>query len=60
MNGMNVGDLIKELEKLPKDFTVEVSVTYDNCEHIQPLGQVYFCEDCKFIDWITLRGQKER
>ena len=55
---ITVGELIKELEKLPKDFTVEVSVTYDNCEHIQPLGQVYSYKDCKHIDWITLRGKK--
>ena len=56
---ITVSELIKELEKLPKDFTVEVSVRYDNCEHIQPLGQVYSCTNCKHIDWIVLRGEKQ-
>ena len=52
-----VGELIKELEKLDKDKPVEVSVTYDNCEHIQPLSSVYDFNDSYFGDgWVTLRG----
>lgn len=53
-----VEELIRELEKLPKHYTVEVSVTYDNCEHIQPLSKISYY-DGRFIDWITLRGGKE-
>lgn len=52
-----VGELIKELEKLPKDYAVDVSVTYDNCEHIQPLNKIAYYEG-RFIDWVTLRGGK--
>ena len=38
--------------------TVELSVHYDNCHHIQPLGEVYVT-DSELIDWITLIGVKE-
>ena len=37
--------------------TIDLSVNYDNCDHIQPLKQIYVCKDCKTIDWITLRGK---
>lgn len=47
-------DLIKEGYG---DNTVELSINYDNCDHIQPLNEVYVCRDCKYIDWITLRGR---
>lgn len=53
-----VSDLIKELEKLPQDFNVELSVRYDNCEHIQQLGEVISFKSSD-IDWILLRGAKE-
>ena len=53
-----VGELIEELEKLPKQLTVELSVNYDNCNHIQPLGEVYSSKS-KYIDWIVLMGVKE-
>lgn len=39
------------------DKTVELSVNYDHCDHIQPLGEVYVA-DSEIIDWITLRGGK--
>lgn len=52
-----VGELIEELEKFPKTYTIDVSVTYDNCEHIQPLSKISHYEG-RFIDWITLRGGK--
>lgn len=47
-------DLIKEGYG---DNTVELSINYDNCDHIQPLNEVHVCRDCKYIDWITLRGR---
>ena len=52
-----VGELIKELEKCDKDKPVEVSVLYDNCEHIQKLNHVYDFKDVYIGDgWVTLRG----
>lgn len=57
--GMTVGQLIKELEKLDKDKPVEVSVNYDNCDHIQKLESVYDFNDSYFGDgWVTLIGGK--
>lgn len=53
-----VGELIKELEKLPKHLRVELSVHYDNCHHIQPLGKLYNSMSSD-IDWILLIGVKE-
>jgi len=41
------------------DYTVELSVNYDNCDHLQSLKEVYVCENCKYTDWITLRGKAE-
>ena len=52
--GITIEELIKELEKHPKDKTVEISVTYDNCEHVQPLKKVSATEG---IEWIVLRGK---
>lgn len=52
--GITIGELINELEKHPKNKTVDVSVRYDNCEHIQPLKEVNATEG---IDWIVLRGR---
>jgi len=37
--------------------TVELSVNYDNCDHIQTLGEVHANTDN--ISWITLKGIKE-
>lgn len=55
--GMTVGELIKELEKLDKDKPVEVSVNYDNCDHVQKLCSVYDFKDSYFGDgWVTLIG----
>lgn len=55
--GMTVGELIKELEKLDKDKPVEVSVNYDNCDHVQSLCSVYDFKDSYFGDgWVTLIG----
>ena len=57
--GMTVGKLIKELEKLDKDKPVEISVNYDNCNHIQKLCSVYDFNDSYLGDgWVTLRGGK--
>lgn len=53
-----VGELINELEKLPKHLKVDLAVHYDNCHHIQPLSVIYYYES-KYIDWITLFGVKE-
>ena len=59
--GMTVRELTSYLlgliEKGDGDKTVELSVNYDNCDHIQPLKEIYVCENCKYIDWITLRGK---
>lgn len=55
MSEITVEKLIQILKGLPKDKIVEVSVTYDNCEHIQTLGEVTHTE-C--VNWITLRGKK--
>ena len=53
-----VGELIKELEEIPKNFKVELSVNYDNCDHIQPLKKIYVPNpETEYIDWITLRGK---
>lgn len=54
MTKITVGKLIKELSKLPKDKTVELSVNYDNCDHIQSLKRIYHNKD---IDWIILSGK---
>ena len=40
------------------DKYVELSVNYDQCDHIQELGEVW-CTDNELIDWITLRGKKK-
>lgn len=57
--GLTVGDLINELEKLDKDKTVEVSVTYNGCDHIQKLCSVYDFNDSYFGNgWVTLIGGK--
>lgn len=55
---MKVRDLINELEKVPQDFDVELGVRYDNCEHIQQLGEVISFKSSD-IDWILLRGAIE-
>ena len=55
---LTVGELIKELEKLPKHLKVELSVEYDNCRHIQPLYKV-FNNASADIDWIVLIGDVE-
>lgn len=38
------------------DKTIELSVNYDNCDHIQDLSKVYWNKD---FNWITLAGGKE-
>ena len=55
---LTVGELIKELEKLPKHLKVELSVRYDKCRHIQPLYDVYNSASAD-IDWIVLMGDME-
>ena len=35
---------------------VELSVNYDNCDHIQKLGKIYWNDN---FNWITLAGAKE-
>ncbi|WP_296885115.1 hypothetical protein [uncultured Methanobrevibacter sp.] len=55
---LTVGELIKELEKLPKHLKVEVAVVYDNCRHIQPLYKVFNSASAD-IDWIILMGDVE-
>ena len=54
MNKMTVGDLIQELEKIPKDKVVKLSVNWDNCDHIQSLTKVYHHDS---LEWITLIGR---
>lgn len=60
MTEITVRDLVSHLLDLIEtgngDKKVCVSVIYDNCEHIQDLGDV-----CCFdgINWITLRGDKK-
>ena len=36
--------------------TVELSVNYDHCDHMQRLGKVYWNDG---FNWITLKGLKE-
>ena len=59
MNKITVGELIKELEKLDKDKPVELSVNYDNCDHIQDLCYVDDFKDslCGGKGWVTLIGK---
>ena len=57
MSEITVRDLVSHLLDLIEtgngDKKVRVSVTYDNCEHIQELKDVYCFDE---ISWITLRG----
>ena len=57
MTEITVRDLASHLLDLIEtgngDKKVRVSVTYDNCEHIQDLKDVYCFDE---INWITLRG----
>ena len=53
---MDVDELIKELEKLPKNLTVKLSVNYDHCDHIQNLKEVYHYNE---TPWVVLKGGKE-
>lgn len=46
------------IEKGYGKHTVELSVNYNNSDHIQELGEVWHT-DSDFINWITLRGKKE-
>lgn len=48
--------LLDIIEEGNGDKTVQVSVIYDNCEHIQDFGNITNIEN---IPWITLRGAKE-
>ena len=50
--------LLHLIENGKGDKTVELSVNYCNCDHIQPLGEVWDT-DSELIDWITLRGRKD-
>ena len=54
MTKITVGELIKELSRLPSDKTVKLSVNYDHCDHMQNLTEVYCYEK---IDWIVLKGR---
>ena len=51
---LTVGELIKELSKLPQDKTVKLSVNYDHCDHVQTLKRAYYDEG---ISWIVLSGR---
>lgn len=48
--------LLDLIEEGHGDKTVQLSVIYDNCEHIQDFGNITNIEN---IPWITLRGAKE-
>ena len=58
---------VKELDKLLDDLikkgygdhTIELSVNYDRCNHVQELGNVWIPEPDGNIDWITLIGVKD-
>lgn len=59
---ITVKQLHKYLSELIKDgcedYTIDVTVRYDNCEHIQPLGEI--CANISgTVNFITLRGAKE-
>jgi len=56
--GITVAELIKQLEKVPQDFTVTLGVSYDNCLHMQPLEKVD-APMSSDINWILLKGAKE-
>ena len=62
MTGVTVKQLHGYLSELIEDgcgdYTIDVSVRYDNCEHIQPLGEVS-ANISGTVDFITLRGAKE-
>lgn len=51
--GMRVGELIQELEKIPEDKIVKLSVNWDHCDHVQTLKTVYHSD---LFKWITLDG----
>lgn len=51
-----VKELIEELEKIPQEKIVEVCVSYDNCDHLQYLSEIY-TYDC--LDWVVLKGGVE-
>lgn len=51
---MKVKDLKETLNELSDDLEVKLSVTYDNCDHVQKLKCVYFDEG---ISWIVLSGR---
>lgn len=57
MTEITVRDLVSYLMELietgSSDKKVRVSVTYDNCEHIQDLQGVHCFDE---INWITLMG----
>lgn len=57
MTEITVRDLVSHLLELIEtgnsDKKVRVSVTYDNCEHIQDLQGVHCFDE---INWITLMG----
>lgn len=57
MTEITVGELIKELSKIPKDKIVELNVNYDNCNHIQDLKEIYYNEN---YDWIVLSGKRSK
>lgn len=56
---LTIGELIDALQKLPlpKSYKVNLSVKYDDCEHIQPLREVTGFISTE-INWIVLRGGK--
>lgn len=58
MRVCTVGDLIRDLEKIPEDYIVRVSVAYDDCEHIQYLNTIYTFKGCG-NGWVTLSGVKD-
>lgn len=61
--GMTVKQLCSTLLDLIEDgyseHTIDLSVNYDNCNHIQPLREVYAPKKDTGIDWIVLLGAKE-
>jgi hypothetical protein len=56
---MNVGELKRQLEKVPDDLTVELMIHYDNAWHIQGLHNCDIASTSYNNEWIVLKGQKE-
>ena len=53
---MNASELIKILEKLPKETKIRLSVFYNNCEHLQDMGDSFYFKEGNYI---KLLGKKD-